>query len=150
MLSLILNHPFQNSSNVDGGPVANPVVNLRKVRDASQHIFKPFCISLFVWDMHDGRVAAGDFLYLRREGTNRNFFRTADVEDFTFRPVPLRQTNQCPDDISHEGKTTGLLTSTVNGDRPPPKSLSDKARDNHPVTSCLARSNCVEQADDDN
>src|SRR3954449_12715941 len=66
---------------LNGGLVADEGPDPRDVRNPPRHVFEPRLVRLVVRDGHDFRLAAGQFLDLRGQLTNRDLVAVADIED---------------------------------------------------------------------
>ena len=120
------------------------------VRDAPLHVLEPCRISLRVWDKVNFRLGLRLLDHQFGKFTHGDFLIGADIEDPAERSGPGQQLDEGWNDVLNMAKAAGLGSVAMDREGHTAERLGDEIRHDHSVLACLARSDRVEQASDDN
>src|SRR5580704_5147518 len=117
--------------------------------DAAHHVFEPWFVGLIVGHEFDRRRAAGALFDQLGESFDGDFFGVANVHDLADGPVGVHQANEAFNGVADVAEAAGLLTVAIDLDGLAVECLLDEIGQDHAVTTGLARTYGVEQADHD-
>src|SRR6266568_3008824 len=119
------------------------------VRYAARHVFEAGFVRLVVRDCHDRGRTARHLLDAAGEIADGDLLAVADVEDLADGPGLVDQGYHSLHNVPDVGEAARLGAVAEHRDRLAGERLTDEVRHHHPVLTRLARTDGVEETDDD-
>src|SRR5713226_1507155 len=117
--------------------------------DAAHHILKAGLVGLVVRDVLDGRGTGGAVFDPASEILDGDFLGVADVNDFTDGTLRIHEADETLDGVADVAEAAGLLAGAIDADGGVIQGGLDEIGEDHSVAAGLARSDGIEQANDD-
>src|SRR6266849_1159441 len=130
------------------GAEAGEGLELIDGRDAAHHVLEAGLVGLVVGHVLDGRGAGGAVFHPASEIFDSDFLGVADVDDFADGTIGVHEANETFDGVAHIAEAAGLLAAAVDADDSVVEGGLDEIGENHSVAAGLARTDGVEQAND--